>query len=171
MLYLIKNKIGRHLKNKDILDIVIFGSAVKGKSLPKDIDIAIISETGAHIEVLGTHVSILKPVDFFKNPPSLVHTLLREGYSLRNNKYLSETYKFLNKTLFVYNLAGLTATTKVKVVNALRGKNSDKGLVKESNGEWLAKQVFIVPVGVDYIIEQFFLNFKVKYKKHFILIH
>lgn len=171
LLYLIRNKLKHCFKDKDILDIVLFGSAVKGKSLPGDIDIAVISENSKEIEIPGFHISILKPKDFFINTPSIVHTLLREGYSLRNMKSFSEVYKFLNKVLFVYELVNLTSVGKVRAVNILRGKASEKGLVKESNGEWLANRVFTVPVEKDYIFERFFLNFKIKYKKYFILIH
>ena len=165
----IKSKLKKHLKNKEILDIIVFGSAVKGKALPKDIDIALISNETLQIEIPNFHVSMLKPADFLK-PISLVHTLFREGYSLKQNKPFTEVHKFSSKVLFKYDLLNLNPSTKVKIVNILRG-NKEKGLVETNAGEWIAHQVFIVPVGNENIFEKFFLNQNVKYKKFFILMH
>ncbi len=163
-LLLIKKKLNKYLKDKEVLDIILFGSVIKGKALPKDIDIAVISRK--KISIPGFHVSVLDPEDFFVRTPSLVHTLFREGYSLKSGKFLSEKYKFSNKVMFVYELKGMKASLKVKIVNVLR-----KGFVLENKGEWLANQVFIIPVNREYIFKEFFLNFGVKFKKYHVLIH
>ena len=160
----------KYIGDKKVIDIIVFGSFVKGKEVPNDIDIAIISNEKFEIDIPNFHVVFLKPLDFFNNPPSLVHTLFREGYSLKNNKYFSEIYKFLSKVLFRYELKNLNASTKVKIVNMLRGKGGN-GLVKENSGDWLANQVFIVPVGNENIFERLFLNFKIKFNKFYLLIH
>lgn len=162
----VKNKLKSYLADKRVLDIIVFGSFIKGKALPQDIDIAIISKEEFKADISGFHVSILKPEDFFVKVPSVVHTLLREGWSLKSDKPFSETYKFSSKVLFKYELVSLNPSIKVKVVNTLR-----KGLVKEYKGEWLANQVFIVPIDSEHIFEKFFLNFKVKFRKFYILMH
>lgn len=167
---LIKDKCKKYLKNKEIIDIIAFGSFVKGKSSAEDIDIAIITKEDMTLNIPGFHISVLKPEDFFK-PISLSHTLLREGYSLRNNKPFSEIYRFSSRVLFIYELSNLKPSKKVKIVTALRGKNKNKGIVDENSGEWLANQVFIVPVDKSYVFEKFFLNMGVKFKKFFLLIH
>ena len=102
---LIKKKLDKLLKDKEILDIILFGSFVKGKSLPNDIDIAIVTDKEIKPELAGFHISIIKPEEFFKNPPSIVHTLFREGYSLKNNKSVAELYRFSSNILFVYELS------------------------------------------------------------------
>ena len=167
----IRNKLKIYLKDREILDIVVFGSAVKGKANPKDIDIAIITKKQLKIDAEGILESLLNPEDFFVNPPSIVHTLLREGYSLKNEKPFSEIYKFSNKALFKYELTNLSPSKKVKIVNILRGKKGENGLVKENFGEWLANQVFIVPVDSEHIFYQIFINFGVKFNKFYVLIH
>ena len=169
-LFQIENKLKKYLKDKEILDIILFGSAVKGKATPQDIDIAVITNK-PKIEIPDFHVSVLKPKDFFVNPSSITHTLLREGYSLKNKCSFSQIYKFSNKVLFKYGLTSLKPSIKVKIVNILRGKNKEKGLVKENNGEWLANQVFILPVKNENIFEKLFLNFKIKFKKIYVLMH
>lgn len=167
----IKNKLKNYIKNKEVLDVILFGSIVKGKSFPNDVDVAFITNKKIKVEIDGFHVSILSPEDFFINIPSIVHTLIREGYSLKYNKTLSELYKFSNKVLFTYELTNLNNSSKVRVVNALRGKNKEKGLVEQNGGKWLANQVFIVPLEYDSLFEKLFINFKVKFNKYYILIH
>ena len=167
----IRSKLKKYLSDKEILDIIIFGSAVKGKILPRDIDIAIITKKEIKVNISGFHISILKPEDFFVKVPSIVHTLLREGYSLKNEKSFSEVYNFSSRVLFKYDLVSLKASVRVKIVNILRGKSNEKGLVRENSGEWLANQVFIVPAENQHIFEKLFLNFGVKFSKYYILIH
>ncbi|MBI2630003.1 nucleotidyltransferase domain-containing protein [Candidatus Pacearchaeota archaeon] len=166
----IKNKLKNYLNDKRILDIIIFGSAVKGKAMPNDIDIAIICNEDIKIDINNFHISVLKSEDFLK-PISIINTLFREGYSLKYNMPFSEVHKFSSKVLFRYELSGLNSSTKVKVVNFLRGKGNSSGIVKENKGEWLANQVFLIPITNEHIFEKFFINFNVKYKKFFILIH
>jgi len=168
---LTRNKLKKYLNDKEIIDIILFGSVIKGKSIPNDIDIAIITDKDYKINIPNFHISLIKLKEFFKNPPSLVHTLFREGYSLKNKRFFSENYKFSNKALFKYELSNLEASKKVKIVYILRGKNKDKGLVKENNGEWIANQVFIVPIGNESFFEKFFLKSEVKFRKFYVLIH
>ena len=170
-LSLIKNKLKSYLKDKRILDMILFGSIVKGKSLPNDIDIAFITNENIQPAIENFHISILKPSNFFVNPPTLINTLLREGYSLKFNKPFSQRYSFSNKVLFVYSLKGLSASKKVKIVNILRGKNKEKGMVEENNGEWVANQVFLCPIGAENLFVKFLANFNINFKKSYILIH
>jgi len=167
----IKNKFKTELKDKDILDVILFGSTIKGKTSPEDIDIAIITKNKQAINKTGFHISTINPKDFFISPPSIINTLLREGYSIKNKKFLAENLKFENKTLFTYNLKSLTPSQKVKIVNILRGKNNQKGMVLENNGEWLANQVFTTPINNSNLFEKFFLNFNIKFRKNYILMH
>jgi len=174
----IKNKLDFLIKDKEIIDLILFGSIIKGKTIPKDIDIAIILEkelTNILKEKIKNlknfHMSIITLKEFFVNPPSIINTLFREGYSLKNRRYLCENFKFSNKVLFKYSLTSLGASEKVKIVNILRGKGKEKGLVETYNGEWLANQVFIVPVSVSSLFEGFFNNFKLNFKRYYVLMH
>lgn len=167
----IKNKLKKYLKDKDIFDIILFGSFAKGSILAKDIDIAVITNSKIKIENKRFHTAIIKPIDFFHKPPLIINTLLREGYSIKKNKPFSEIYGFSQKALFSYNLLNLKPSNKVKVVNALHGTKGKSGLVKSNKGEWIANQVFIVPVSNEKIFEKFFINLKINYRKNYILMH
>ena len=167
---LIKSKLKRFLNDKEIFDIILFCSFVKGKALPRDIDVAFITRKTSVEQITDFHVSLLKPEDFFHNPPSLVHTLLREGYSLKYGKSLAERYDFSGRALFTYTLESLTPSQKVKIVTTLRGMKN-KGMVIQYSGAWLANQVFTVPIEFEYLFRQFFLNFHIHFKQFFILMH
>ena len=167
----LKNKLKPLLKNKQVIDVIVFGSFVKGKVSPNDIDIAIISKEKVDFSLNGFHISQIKPEDFFINTPTLVTTLLREGFSLKKNKSLAETLRFTNSVLFVYNLTGLNNSEKVKIVKALKGNKKSGGMVREPGGEWLANQVFLAPINSEHLFDKFFLAHKVKYKKNYVLIH
>ena len=161
----IKKKLGKYLKRDGVVDIVLFGSFVKGKALPKDVDIVVIGEK---IKIEGFHVSYLSLEDFLIKPPMLVKTILKEGYSLKYDKPFSARFGYLSRSLYKYDLKGMDASSKVKIVNFLRG---EKGLVIERKGEWIANQVFVVPVSEDHVFEKFFINMKVKFKKWDLLMH
>ncbi len=167
----IKNKLKKLLKNKEIVDIIVFGSILKGKAVPRDIDLAIITEKDVNLSMEGFHISTIKPSELFINTPTLAHTILREGYSIKNDKPLAEVLRFKNKVLFTYSLQDCNPSKKVRIVTVLRGKNKTKGMVEENNGTWLARQVFTVPSQSEYIFEQFFINFAIKYTKNYVLIH
>jgi len=166
------------IKSREVADVIVFGSAVKGKAIPRDIDVAVVfySKPTEELEeklkeIRGLHISILTAKDFFINAPFLVNVLLREGYSIKNRRFLSENLKFLSRVLFKYDLASLSASTKVRTVNILHGKIRGEGLVEKNKGEWIANQVFFVPVSADKLFEEFFSNFKIRYKKFYVLIH
>jgi len=167
----IKNKLNNYLKDKEILDIILFGSFVKGKAVPNDIDIAFVTNKNINPKIKNFHISIIKPSEFFHKIPTLATTLLKEGYSIKNKKTLAENLKFKNKTLFNYSLTSLKNTQKVRIVNLLRGKNKSPGMVKELGGEWLANHVFISPIKSEHLFEKFFINNKIKFKKSHLLIH
>lgn len=167
----IKSKLKKYLKDKEIYDIILFGSFVKGKEDYSDIDLAFVARKDIEFDNEGFHVAVLKPEDFFGKPPSLVNTLLREGYSLKNNRLFAESFNFSPNVLFNYNLSSLSPSLKVKVVNALRGRKDERGLVLENKGEWVSNNVFVVGVNNESLFEKFFLNFKIKFQKRYVLMH
>jgi len=167
----IKSKLRSLLKDEEVLDVILFGSVVKGKSVPRDIDIALITDKNGPIRIQGFHVSVISAKEFLTKFPTLTSTLLQEGYSLKNNKFLAELFRFQNKSLYSYSLTEKNSSQKVRIVNMLRGKNSEEGLVKKYKGNWVANQVFILPIESTYIIDGFLIENKIKFKKHNLLIN
>lgn len=177
-LSLVKSKLKNLLLSKEVIDIIIFGSAIKGKAIPGDIDIAVIlykepsEELHKKISLIkGFHISIITAKEFFINPPSIVHTLIREGYSIKSRKFISENFDFSNKAMYIYVLTSLSPSNKVRLVNILRGKKGEKGLVESSKGKWIANRVFIIPISAEKIFDELFDNFGVNFNKNFVLMH
>ncbi len=167
----LKNKLHSFLKDKEILDIIVFGSAVKGKALPRDYDVAFITNKKVNISDEKIHISLISPDEFFTKTPSLVTTLLREGYSLKKDISLAEKMRFKNKVLFTYNLVKNKPSNKVRFVQIVRGKNKKPGLVEQCGGEWLGPQVFIIPIESEHLLDKTLMHAKVPYKKKYVLIH
>jgi len=166
----IKKELKEYLNNKSVYDVILFGSFVKGKVMPSDIDVAVICDEKLD-EINGYHISFIKPLDFFKEIPSLINTIFREGYSLKNNKSFCEQYGFRNKVMYIYELSGLSDSEKVRIVNFLRGNKSGKGMIAEKECEWISNASFICSIQNDNLFEQFFLTNKVKFRKYNLLMH
>ncbi len=159
------------LEDKNIIDIIVFGSAVKGKALPQDIDIALIYKNKINKNKIprekNLHISFISVEEFFRGLP-LTNILLREGISLKYKKPLAEIFRFKNMVLFAYSLEGLRSSKKVKIVNWL--KNKKTGITKYG-GVWVRRSVFFVPCVYEKIFADFFIKNKVKFKKWYSLIH
>jgi len=174
----IKNRLKSLISDEEIIEILVFGSVLKGKISPSDIDIAVISYKKPSQQLLKKissfdefHISIMTAQEFFINSPSIAHTLIREGYGLRNNKFLAENFRFSNKILYNYSLISLPASMKVRIVNILRGKKGEKGIVESNGGKWLANQVFVIPIISEKLLEEFFSRFSIKFTKSYVLMH
>lgn len=165
---------------KEIADILVFGSFVKGKMLPKDIDICIIFRErvneGLNRKIgddlskkLEVHVSSLAIDNFFSRPHSLAKTLLKEGTSLINRKSLSENLGFSQNVLYSYSLRNKKQTDKTKIVYVLKGRNGKQGFVSSVGGKWLADNCFMVPVNVDNEIIKILNKWQVKYERQNVL--
>jgi len=131
----------KRLLNKDIIDIIMFGSFVKGKIKPNDIDIAIISneykkEKKENIQKIipNSDVQFVRLADYDKY---IWLTLIKEGFSVKHNKYLHEIFRIDPVVLYKYSLKDLTNSKKVMFERALKNfKNIEK----------LSNRVVLVPV-------------------------
>jgi len=132
----------KKLLNKEIIDLVVFGSFAKNKINPNDIDIAAIVKERSDVkdlkkrldEIGKIHLQIVTPGDYDK---FIWITLIKEGYSIRHNKYLYEIYNIKPTVLFKYNLKKLTPSNKVMFERAIKNfKNIQK----------LSNRVVLVPI-------------------------
>ena len=165
---------------KEIVDIFLFGSAVKGKEFPKDIDICIIFRKNISNEIIkeienrlkneNIHISSLTIDNFFKKSHSLIKTLLVEGISIFNGETFIQRFGFSSQILYSYNLSNLKSSEKVRFVYLLKGRNSE-GIIKKFNGEWIADSCFTIPVKKDNEMLEILKKWKINYKRKEILIH
>jgi len=122
----------KKLLREPLIDIILFGSAVKGKSTPQDLDVALLA-TKRERRLTEDIKKIAENADIqwvtlaeYANPLWL--TLIREGFSVKHERYLHELYNITPVTLFRYSLASLTPSQKVMFHRGLKQFQSSKRL-------------------------------------------
>ena len=139
-----KLKILLEKNKKDVVDIFLFGSYVKGRLSPKDIDIVVLGNS-VDRSVLKKSILAISPsadVQFLTvqdYDKSLWLTLLKEGYSVKHKKYLYQLYHVQPSVLYTYSLQSLTASKKVMFARAIK---HFKGVERLSN------HVVLVPMSL-----------------------
>ena len=171
----------KELDLKEIVDIILFGSQVKGKDFPEDIDLCVIfrnkidqeflNRLELKIKKVNVHLSSLNVNDFFKKPHSLVKTIILEGESILTGNKISNNFGFSSYSLFSYGLSGLGASEKVRFVYLMKGRKKTRGVVDQLAGEWITDNCFILPIENENDIVAIFKKWNIQYKKKEALIH
>lgn len=137
-------KLKKLLNNPLILDVIIFGSFVKNKLNVNDIDIAIIAKEDMDKGPLINEVKKItkKKVDMqiitvYDYDKSLWITLIKEGFSVKHNKFLYEVYRIQPIVLYKYSLKPLSASKKVMFERAIKTFDGVKRL---------SNRVVLVPI-------------------------
>ncbi len=155
-----------------IIDMVLFGSSVRGKTKSADLDVCVITRDGkfrnvpTHVD--GVHLTELGLSTFPGN--SMWSTLLHEGISLKSGRPYYEHFGFEGKVLYWYDLKHLEQKDKVRFFYAMKGRNGKKGFVSEIGGTSLARGVIMAPVSNDDKMREFFDTWKVPYSRRRILV-
>jgi|SRR3989344_5991809 len=162
-------------KNRDtILDIIIFGSFIKGKENPKDIDLLILYKDKKNIEKSYELKKILKNfnveitdksyLELFDESFKVREGILSEGYSVVNKKFLSEGFGYLSFILFKYELKGFSKSNRMRFYYGLsgRGKN-DKGIIDDLSLIKFSDTILLCPVENAEKIKEFLNYWKIKY--------
>lgn len=158
-------------------DLVVFGSFVKEKAFPEDVDIAAITkpailpddvERGTK-EILDSiqgefgkriskiHLQVVNAADMSKEPIFL--TLIKEGYSVREEKFLRDLYDITPEVLYKYSLKDFTSVQKVQFDRGL------KTVLAECEGEKLGRTVALVPLDASSAFEEFLKTWKLEFEK------
>ncbi len=168
----------------NIFDIVLYGSAVKGKQEARDIDILLIflenklkERTNIAQKLKGILKKRIKKIDIKTiNLPELFEKdflarqgIFIEGHSLLYNIKFSRRLGFESYSLFTYNLKNLNHNEKTKFTYALIGRIK-KGIIKQLNAIHLGKGAIIIPIKNSLIFEEFLKTWKINYNKKNILI-
>ncbi|MFO8015571.1 MAG: nucleotidyltransferase domain-containing protein [Candidatus Woesearchaeota archaeon] len=149
-------------KNRDVFDIVIYGSVVRGKEDANDIDIAIIMnrQTSAgekleisanlreKLEIPGMEIDV-KAIDIkdLQDPAFIARQpILAEGYSLISEEFLHKIFGFRAYYAFAYSPKSLTYSQKKTLYYALKGRRGGKGLLQQKGGEQTGACRIRVPI-------------------------
>ena len=177
-------KIKPWIQKHKVIDVIIFGSFMRGKFSPRDIDICIIindTDEKKSIDLVNSlgeltdeleyefHINILTSSAFVSGN-TLARTILNQGYSIRKNKSFASVLGFKNKSLFAYTLKHFSSSKRVKFHYLLKGRYGAKGVLAEAEGEFLGTGTIIIPAEKEDFLKEIFDKWDVKYKINKILL-
>ncbi len=150
-------------KYNQIKDIIIFGSLVKGKYAPKDIDTALVVEKKdislvgeVKTQIKNLDVELIRPEEIYQT--RLGTTLISEGFSIKSNKFLRDKLGLSPMKIYVYEIKNLTQTKKVLFG---RGLNN---IIKNTKAVKLGAGSIMVPINQSSKFEDFLDTWNLKYK-------
>jgi len=174
-------------KEKEAWDIVLYGSSVKAKEIPNDVDLLIIfleKKLDERMKVAQEFKEILrrnmkKSVVFDIKTINLKEMfdknflarqgILVEGYSLIDSTFFAKKFGFEGFFLFTYGLKNLNHNEKTKFTYSLIGRKRE-GMLKLTSARYLGKGAVAVPAETSSIFEDFLKRWKVNYRENKILI-
>jgi hypothetical protein len=157
------------LKRKEIDDIIVFGSILKGKKDVNDIDVAVVFKEFSEklwkdINKIGDkyHFSKIKFSQFLEEP-SFWQTLIHEGYSLKYNEMISNIIGMKSFFLFEYKFGDLDRVKQQTFSHALYGSGGRESFLKSIDGEKLGNKRVIVPFDSSEEMRSFFDTWNLVY--------
>lgn len=149
-----------YLANQDqIIDMVLFGSTVKGKKEPSDVDILLIYKKRDNFELnhqlkkklntlkINAEITSKTYESLFEASFKARESFLSEGYSLINRKFISEGLGFSNLALFKYELAEKNKSDRMRFYYSLYGRNGNGGMLKDMKAIKFSDTIILCPVG------------------------
>ena len=167
---------------KEIIDIILFGSSIRRKEKPKDIDLLILYNDKKDIDLSyelekklkrkGYDVEIVDKTygELFEGTFKAMEGILSEGYSLIFNKFLSEGFGYMNLILFKYDLKGLNKSQRMRFYYSLYGRNKNQGVLNELSAIKFSETVLLCEIENSEIMKEYLKNWDIKFKEFPILI-
>jgi len=175
-----KSEIKRfYQKNREtVIDIVLFGSAVKGKTKPNDLDILLIFKSKVILDLSYTLRKSLEKLGFKAEITSRTYqglftpdfkareAFLIEGYSLVQNKFISRGLGFNNFILFEYNLKSLNKSQRMMFYYALHGrKKTDSGILQKLDSKKFSENLILTPVAREELMKDFLNSWELDFQE------
>ena len=141
--------------NEKILDIIIFGSIVRGKEKPNDIDIIVIFkqfDNDLYLKLGGKYHVIPFTIDNLYNLNTILIEALAEGFSVRYNKFLRDVLGYKSYKEFIFKeIKFKEKSKKILFYYFLNGRKdrNKKGIIEELNAEIISKNPYIIRVPID----------------------
>ncbi|MBU1111859.1 MAG: nucleotidyltransferase domain-containing protein [archaeon] len=165
-------------KNKsEIVDIILFGSVMKGKEKPNDVDLLIIFKEKKNLDLAHKLKSILRiktdiPIEItiktyselFKKTFHIRESILTEGYSILNKINLSEGFGYKSMIMFQYQLKGKTNSERMRFYYSLYGRNS-KGMLERLQAVKFTDTVIMCPVDNQEKMHAFLDSWEIEFKE------
>lgn len=163
-------------KHKGIIkDIILFGSVLRGKDNPSDIDILIVFinninkdieyEFKKKISRIVSNASIISKTQDSLHDSSFSarEAILFEGYSLINKKPIASLSGFESLGIFIYQTKKLNNVDKTRFYYALNGRSGAKGVIYLLNAIKLSDNIIAVPLSQTENTKEFFTRWNIDY--------
>ena len=172
----LKNELNKFIKTTEIKDILVFGSLIKGKEKPNDIDILVIFKKRVIKDqeyqikkILTRHYNNISIISKTKKTITEAsfdarESILFEAFSLLTKKNIAEEYGFLSFGLFKYNFSNWDKLQKTKFYYALNGRGSEEGIFQQLNSIKLSDQTILIPLNKIDNFKEFLDSWKLDYK-------
>ncbi|MDI6737769.1 MAG: hypothetical protein QME12_04615 [Nanoarchaeota archaeon] len=148
--------LGRFIKREGLEDIFVFGSFVKGKDIPGDIDICLCmakensimadeisaflkKEAGLSAHFTRTQFALML-VD-----RELWKSILHEGYSIRNREFVARLMGMDTFVLAEYKLGAISSSQKQIFSHAMNGTGGRESFLKDIHAKRIGRGVLVVP--------------------------
>lgn len=158
--------------SEEIVDIILFGSLMRGKEKPRDIDILLLFKSKVNKEIeyefrskVSDVVSVVSKTEKnykIREFPAREGVLF-EGYSLIKSKYIAEEYGFTSFGLFQYITKNLSNTKKTRFYYALNGRGESEGIIKRFNGIKLSDNIILFSLSSIEPAKDFFEYWELNY--------
>jgi len=170
----LRNKL-KAISDQEVSDIILFGSAARGKEKPNDIDILVIFKEKINKE---TEYTIRKEIEKIYNSVSIIsktertisdesfdarESMLFEGKSLITGKGMPERYGFSPFGMFKYNFGDWSNLQKTKFYHALNGRSNIKGIADLLNCIKLSDSLMLTPLDKIEEFREFLDSWKIEY--------
>ncbi len=166
-----------HEYKSEILDILLFGSLLKGKAMPNDIDIIIIFKEKKDLQIAynlrksiekitNMNVDVISKSyqEIFSPTFQAREAILSESYSLINKAGFSESLGYKNVVMFIYNLKGKNKSERMRFYYSLNGRNSE-GMLKILKATKYADTVIVCPIDEKDNMKSYLENWKIEFRE------
>jgi len=174
----LRKKIKLWIEKNKVIDVIVFGSTVRGKTKPGDLDFCLIlhdeqekktlelvdSFTRAMEKEGNIQCNIITASAFILGKESLAKTLLQEGTSMFSGKAVSSSWGLQTYALFLYSLVSFSASKRVRFHYLLRGRNQQKGILAKLDGDLLKDGIIKVPISQEDQLREIFDLWGVNYR-------
>jgi len=158
-------------REKEVIDVVLLGCS--GKEKITRIGLAIIFKDNNPKNILlrvkeifnkkqiKVNIMFLLADDMFKN--SLYLKLIQNGFSIKENKLVSEAFNIETLVLVTYDLKTLGHSKKTLFGYALKGRTGQKGFLDSLNGKAVGRNNVLIPINKLDELKEFLKTWQVKY--------
>jgi len=168
--------------SEEILDIILFGSTIKGKDHPNDLDILIVFKNKKSLDLTYKFRKLLEPLvnlpvevtskgyyELFDTNFVAREALLKEGYSLVNHVFVANGLGYQSKVMFTYNLKNKNKSERMRFYYSLYGRGSP-GMLKKLNSVKHTDTVILCPIEHQEEMRIFLQSWKIEFSEISLLI-